>query len=642
MQDVEAKQDGLPDSDDTHNEGTRPAKRQRNFIARQACEACRLKKTRCDEDVPCSLCRSLGIECNYAERKPTKNEISMSMVFNTLRRMETKLDGLSQPAIAKSGMDRSETHRRSSSLQQIESPLQVDSVASHHSISSPLSSTRQLHRQSTGAGQLVLSFSAHQSIHWPGVQAILPHNLASTVRSMEKSYPTHLESNRSVLSPTVSAQALSLTGDWLSSLSLSCVKDLSNAYFDTYNRVYPFIDRDFYFSSTLAVVVREGFGHDMESCLVLNVMALGCMGLKASEEGGFTTDQAPVTPLIRHIMDEEISGLSFFNESRRRVGVCLCERTIEACQYYLTSAIYYAQVMRPVDKWMMTNRAATICTSYWKCPPDPSDEWLSDMQSRLFWCSLMLESVIVQELELPPSGLKGWEDEVPLPKFTTYPYASNSRAQHADDSFYHYHFLAQIAQRIILNRIRDELFYSNPSTKLAEELRHQLEQWRANLPEALQYVDDRQGQNFSCPAEAVVVALLQMRYRVSIFHLGRSFLYKAIHNPASVSDMELKLCADALEYAMDWHMTLPVCASMKNFAPLKYFCCGQFFGQLLIFHAFKNSTDRRLRDALPSGYDAWCTKMLRFIYDFADTESNPTIAKDCELLSALYHVAADR
>jgi hypothetical protein len=54
------------------NEDARPHKRQRNFIARQACEACRLKKTRCDEDVPCSLCRSLGIECTYAERKPTK------------------------------------------------------------------------------------------------------------------------------------------------------------------------------------------------------------------------------------------------------------------------------------------------------------------------------------------------------------------------------------------------------------------------------------------------------------------------------------------------------------------------------------------------------------------------------------------
>ncbi len=562
----------------------------------------------------------------------------MSMVFNTLKRMESKLDGLSNTTTEKpdQGVD---VDRHDSSMQQTESPYQVDSAPSHHSYSSPLSSARQMHRQTNSQ---VLSFSAHQTIHWPGLQALLPYSLTSKVHRLEKSYPTHLESDRSSLSPVISARAHAVTEDWLTSLSLTCVKDLSNGYFDTFNRVYPFVDRDFYFSNTLAVVIRDGFRPDIESCLVLNIMALGCMGIKAFEEGGFSLDptlHAPFTPLVHHIIDEETPGLSFFNEARARVGLCLCERTVEACQYNLTSAIFYAQIMRPVDKWMMTNRAAVICTAFWKCPPEAHDEWQSDMQSRLFWCSLVLESLVIQELELPPSGLKTFEEVVPLPKFTRFPSVSTSRGLHSDDSFYHYHFLAQIAQRIILNRIRDELFFSNPSTKLAEELRHQLEQWRANLPEALQYASNRQEDNFACPADAVAVALLQMRYRVSIFHLGRPFLYKAIHDPAAVSDTELKLCAEALEYAMNWDLTLPICVSMKSFAPLKYFCCGQFFGQLLIFHAFSASSDRRLRDALPDGYEPWCTKMLRFIYDFADSGTNPTIAKDFELLSTLYQIA---
>ena len=635
MGDGDDRYHALSAGDEAQNDDSRPAKRQRNFIARQACEACRLKKTRCDEDTPCSLCKSLGIECSYTERKPTKNETSMSVIFNTLRRMESKLDRISTTQYGRPGSELGGNRRDSSMPQTTDSPYHRDSVPSDHSISSPLSTTRQLHRYSDS--QLVLSFSAHQTVHWPGVQALLPHSLNATVRSLEKSYPTHLESGRTSLTPEISAQVVALTGDWLASLSLICVKDLSNAYYDTFNRVYPFIDRDFYFQNTLAVVVREGFGYDIESCLVLNVMALGCMALKAFEEGGFSGDCILFTPLIRHIMEEDIAGLSFFNEARRRVGLCLCEQGIEACQYYLTSAVFYTQLMRPVDKWVMTNRAGAICAAYWKCPPEPADEWLADMQARLFWCSLVLESVVVQELEVPPSGFKALEGNVPLPKFTTYPNASNARVHRPDDSFYHYHFLAQIAHRIILNRIRDELFFSNPSTKVADELRHQLEQWQANLPEALQYASNPHEQNFSCPADAVVVALLQMRYKVSIFHLGRPFLYKAIHNPQAVSDIELKLCAEALEYAMGWHMTLDVCARMQNFAPLKYFCCGQFFGQLLIFHACKNSPDHRLRDTLPSGYETWCAKMLRFIYDFA--ESSPTIAKDFELLSTLYQVS---
>lgn len=51
-----------------------PAKKPRNFIATVACETCRLKKTRCDESRPkCGLCKSLGLECVYTERKSSKS-----------------------------------------------------------------------------------------------------------------------------------------------------------------------------------------------------------------------------------------------------------------------------------------------------------------------------------------------------------------------------------------------------------------------------------------------------------------------------------------------------------------------------------------------------------------------------------------
>jgi hypothetical protein len=415
------------------------------------------------------------------------------------------------------------------------------------------------------------------------------------------------------------------------------VKELSNAYFDTFNRVYPFIDRDFYFLSTLAVVIREGFGHDIESCLVLNVMALGCLGLRSYQEGGFDISTRTVlSPIALHIMQEEIPGLSFFNEARKRVGFCLCDRDLQSCQFYLSSAVFYMQNMRPIDEWMMTTRAATGCGAFWKCPPLPHDEWLADMQSRLFWSAILLETVIVQEMELPPSGLKEWEEIVPLPKFTIFPYINKSRSRNSDDSYYHYHFLAQIAHRIILSRIRDELFYTNPSTTLAEELRHQLEQWRANLPRTLKYAEDRPDQAFACPADAVVVGLLYTRYRVSIFHLGRPFLYKAIQNPATLTELDMKICSEALLFAMEWPLTWEICAKMKSFMPLRYFGSGQMFGQLLIFHSFKSANDPRIRALLPTGYEEWCNRMLRFISE--GSESNPTLREDFELISILHQL----
>ncbi|EXJ89609.1 hypothetical protein A1O3_02676 [Capronia epimyces CBS 606.96] len=557
----------------------------------------------------------------------------MSMVFNTLKRMESKIDHLSSqnPPKPRQG---SESTRSDLGRPLVESPYRLEYDTPIRAITSPQAPNAGLVAQSPSPN--LLSFSAHQTVHWPGVVATLPTSLVSAAQSLEPSYPTLLESGRPQLDPVIPAQARMPGADWLVSLSLSCVKDLSNAYFDTFNRVYPFIDRDFYFLSTLAVVVREGFGYDIESCLVLNVMALGCMGLRAFEEGGFaTSSQAPSSPVIRDIMDEEIPGLSFFNEARKRVGFCLCERDIQSCQYYLVSAVYFAQLMRPVDQWMMTNRAAATCTAFFKCPPEPHDEYMADMQSRLFWTALVLETVIVQELELPPSRLKEWEDVVPLPKFTVYPYADKSRPRNSDDSYYHYHFLAQIAHRIILSRIRDELYYSNPSATLADELRHQLEQWRDNLPQAIQWTSEGEDQTFDCPADAVTMTLLQARYRISRFHLGRPFLYKAIQKPMSVNETDLKMCTEALQFAIDWPLALDVCVRMKDFMPLKYFASGQMFGQLFIFHALDSSPNPRVRDALPIGHKVWCTKMLRFMSELV--ESSPTVSKDFELLSALYH-----
>ncbi|RVX69874.1 hypothetical protein B0A52_05708 [Exophiala mesophila] len=597
--------------DDVKDDDERPSKKARNFIARQVLIAPTLNGN-----------------------LQSTNEVSMSMMFGTLRRMELKLDRLS--STTQTPPSREDRDSPVTARAQAASPNHAESVRSIPSVLSPQS---QSHRQPavTSKPPSVLSFSAHRTIHWPGVTDCLPSKLVDITAALDRSYPTRFESDRTHLDPTIQPQLGLQAPDWLSTLGLSCVKEVSNAFFDTFNRVYPFIDRDYYFSSTLAQVVREGFGYDIESCLVLNVMALGCMGLKAFEEGGFDMPQrASLSPFVLRVMEEDMSGLSFFNEARRRIGFCLCERDIQSCQYYLTSAVFFAQTMRPVDEWMMTTQAATSCTAFWQCPPEPHDEWLADMHSRLFWSAILLETVIVQELELPASRLKEFEDIVPLPKFTAYPYISKSRARNSDDSYYHYHFLAQIAHRIILSRIRDELFYAKPSPTLADELRHQLEQWRHNLPKTLNYSDDTPDQSFTCPADAVVVALLYTRYRVSLFHLGRPFLFKAIQSPSTLTERDLAMCAESLQYAMDWPLTWDLCAKMKNFMPLKYFASGQMFGQLLIFYAFRHSPDSRLRELVPVEAESWCQRMLTFISEQA--VSSPIIANDFKMLSFLYPV----
>jgi len=82
------------------------------------------------------------------------------------------------------------------------------------------------------------------------------------------------------------------------------------------------------------------------------------------------------------------------------------------------------------------------------------------MKSRVFWNTVMNEAILAQELDLPATGVSLLEDFVPIPKFI------NSQAHRlfvkpahrGDIAFFQYHFLAQVAHRIILTRIRDSLY----------------------------------------------------------------------------------------------------------------------------------------------------------------------------------------
>lgn len=85
------------------------------------------------------------------------------------------------------------------------------------------------------------------------------------------------------------------------------------------------------------------------------------------------------------------------------------------------------------------------------------------MKSRVFWNTLMYETILVQELHLAPSGLSRLEDYVPIPKFINFSTAGYvprlAASEQLDDSFFQYHFLAQVAHRIILTRIRHTLYF---------------------------------------------------------------------------------------------------------------------------------------------------------------------------------------
>ncbi|KAF9894502.1 hypothetical protein FE257_006385 [Aspergillus nanangensis] len=602
---------------------TAPTKRQRSCVARHACDRCRVKKTRCDEEFPCGLCRSVGVECLYSSRKAIRNsgELSSGEVRRVLSRFESTLETITA---------RVETAAvpRSTELQ-IHNPSTMPSVAQ----GSP-----QLFDNSPASHSHVttIPFSAHQVISWPAVAALLPDSIHLILcQCGGPDYSTTLESKRPPLSVTASRK----TGasDALAHLTIATAKELCDSYFSTFHLATPILDRDFYQRHTLSTAFNGNFGDDMESCVVLVVMALGSWGKKALSEAGFRLSESDSA-----LSDDEddIPGLRFFNESRRRIGWLMNDNGIQSCQYYLLAGSsgrlvdddYKGSYLLPgvlgKNGWLVSM-------------PDRCDTWVVDMQSRLFWNTAMFEAILTKELNLPGSGLHAISDQVPLPKFVKLeqpPFLTDASRDTEDESFFHYHFLAQTAHRILLTRADNSIFYCTPDkkyplTSLEEELSHQLEQWRSQLPLALQFEDDHLVPLGDSPGDILVVSWLRARYLIAKYHFGRPLLHKVLSYPMDATEEDLQRCREVFRLIFSWEPIIQVMGLMKNCMPLKFQISAQLFGQMLVMYCFRRHPDLRLQQALPPEFQPWCTFALEFLQDAASY--SPTLAKDAEIATIL-------
>ncbi|EWZ32846.1 hypothetical protein FOCG_12727 [Fusarium oxysporum f. sp. radicis-lycopersici 26381] len=605
-----------------------PSKRQRGFIARQACENCRQKKTRCDEDFPCGLCKSLGIQCRFTQRKATRNEASLGMIVNILRRIEGKIDD-SKPH------DSNPTEHRSiaTALRPFNprSPanssevLGVPSFLRHETIDSPAAPNDP---------NPAISFSAHQVLFWPAIQSALPESVKLMCQMQGGTYSTRLEASRPKLPH---AASVDISSDWLSKLSIATLKQLSDVYFTTFNLANPILDQKTYFQRTLGVAIDGNFGICIESCIVLVVMALGSMGQKALQEAGFAG--TPVSsPYVGQ--DGEMPGLDFFNEARKRFGFLMCEQDLQACQFYLLSGLFYAEALRPIDWWAMLSKASACSAYFWNNLSRDRDEWMLDMQSRLFWITSMFEAVLSQELNLPPSNSLHLEEHIALPKFiSAQDIASFGSFRYpGDDPFFHYHFLSQLAHRLILTRARNSLFHFNPTSDyppepVEDELIRQLEQWRERLPPMLQFDPKSPLTQAESPSDALVTAWLHARYFVARYHIGRPLLHRALERPASLTEGHLRKCRDAISAVLAWASVIQVTDTMRSCNPLKFFVCSQIFGQICVIYALSVSPYPYIRDIVSDVNKKWTNFALGYLE--AGAFYSPAIEQDFKIAKIL-------
>lgn len=185
----------------------------------------------------------------------------------------------------------------------------------------------------------IVPWSAHQVIAWKPVLSMLPDAVQRIVSGCGTDYSSSLELQRPCL-PIGNKD-----DDSLGNLSVSLVKELCDSYFATFHLCYPFVDRTFFLRHTLPTAINGEFGYDVESCVVLAVMALGCWSKLALRELSEFRVQSRWSTSPQDSFHEEkrsgteiaTPGMTFFNASRKRIGWLINDNCMQSCQYYLLS-----------------------------------------------------------------------------------------------------------------------------------------------------------------------------------------------------------------------------------------------------------------------------------------------------------------
>ncbi|KAG9244619.1 hypothetical protein BJ878DRAFT_534452 [Calycina marina] len=514
-------------------------RRERGGIAAQACDTCRTRKQKCDEQRPkCSLCQRMKLECRYREPQPTKKDKTMVEILDRLIALEGKVDRIVPGTSGNLSSGFGPAH---STTEDVNDQPSFTTQTSYR----PLSSI------STAKSSAVLSTQPYRYVSaalilltWAKIQQLLlqtvPSSLADVKIFEQQGVTFMVRVHRSM--PTfvgMQPQSARTSGGskmTIQNLTKTHMLDLTKSYFDTFNLVYPFMDRQDFTSETLARVQTEGFGGDSKSPVEIH-------GDRASGIRSGSTEKPP--------------GLAFFNEARKRLGFQSSQCDLEVVQILSLTA-------------------------------DPVD-WTSkrgDMIKCIFWHCAIMETSIYLELDLPPVGIIKFAEQIGLPHFTGA--FCDEDHQGNTSSPFEAHFPSQVALRRLSTQTSGSTDGSRtiPSHKSLKLLAAQLREWRSILPSKLHWAEDQReafpipqvpniatfnervdpdllsqtGRDnkslFTADLSApymdypyvydIQVALLRTSYYYEKYMICRPYVYKALHNPVQIEDEDAQGVAECL------------------------------------------------------------------------------------------------
>ncbi|CAN6651387.1 hypothetical protein TRVA0_025S00584 [Trichomonascus vanleenenianus] len=393
----------------------------------QACEACRIRKCRCNGERPCSACVAINQECSYIEVQE-KRQSKTDQILQALKSLEAKIDGL---------------------------------TGENHTPHTNGKRQREPEREDEDDGLGVALSKSHNSatqnlLDWPAFDAIpMIHTLPTVFE---------LEYRRK---PWTSAPAP------VDHITEDVEEVLIAAFQQGMNFWYPVISRG---------MIDKAMKAESSTlkCLKYMVLAVGYACLRTER----LNNRSP-----RDYGDVEIAelyGEGCFSIAIELLPFAFMEDSVASILCIFYASTYMAFHHRPLQEATYLSAATRKCElllSYEK----KAGLSVEDMESirRVLWAHFILESDISIEInELPQSGMNSIKS-IEMPKdFQSH--SDSEVGKHA--SLY---FLACISMRRLLNRVHTLLFATEEETykdsNLIMELDSQLEAWRQVLPKYLKF-----------------------------------------------------------------------------------------------------------------------------------------------------------
>lgn len=650
----------------------------------------------------------MKLECRYREPQPTKKDKTLVEILDRLKSLEGKVDRI--PTTARAPLPTGFGPPRPSPTSQPSLNTDADDRMYFSSSKRP---SQQPSPSSVERGQPYRHASAaHKILTWPAIQQLLLQSLPPNIgdlKSLEQEGSAfvmrihegapNLPLDDSLQSrPFVGMQSQATRTSGISrvtfpALTRDVMHRLATSYFDTFNFLYPFMDRQNFISDTLTRVHSEGFDGDTDSVIALLVFALGELAIECSRGTPIEVHNGRPSG-VRGGTVSRPPGLALFNEARKRIGFVFTQCNLEHVQILSLAALYYESCSHHVDFWRATVSASLACQILISCN---SIDWNSpkgDLVKRVYWHCAIMETGLYLELDLTPTGIISLEDRVGFPSFN----AAFCESDHQGNQSSHFeaHYASQVALRRLCANLHRNIYdlipdsntslsgdgFGGPSASSLKQLTSQLNQWRGMLPPDLQWAEDdptsfpnpqpRDSGGFNQSLDPnlsphstaaglplftadldsepvhypyaydIQVALLRTRFYHAKYMIYRPFIYKALHFPDQMTEEDAEGAAECLRCCTRWPLTLSPASRRKRLIPYLFCWSQNFLGILIIIYMTRhNAMLRDIRTQLCGpNFEAEINQTVEMMLDWIrDLKSTDPIALWCwNILQGIYQL----